>query len=108
MAAIIIGEMRHSITIKALGLTKDAYGSMVESYRDLMTIRAAVKFQSGTKSIDNNEIFTSQTLQFITHYRATVTATCRILYEGQLYRINSIDVIGYKDGLVLNSELIND
>lgn len=105
---LIIGDMRHVIIVKSLTSTVDEYGSAAESYATLMTLRAAVKFLSGSKLIDNKEIFSSQTLQFSTHYRSTITPTCRIEYEGKNYRILSIDVIGFHDGLTINTELINE
>jgi len=106
--ALIIGDLRYSIKIKQLTATKDDYGSATNTYTDLMTLRSGVKFVSGTQKIDSKEIFNSQVIQFTTHYRSAIENTMRIEFEAKQYRILSIDVIGFKEGLILNAELIND
>lgn len=105
---IIAGDLRYSITVNSLSSVKGDYGAVTDTYTLLMTIRAGVKFVSGTKRVDEKEIFSSQVVQFTTHYRHTITETCRIVFDSRKYRILSIDVIGFKEGLLINAELINE
>ena len=104
---IIAGELRHVVTITQLTTVRDAYGAVTESYSTLYTLRAGVKSLSGTKGIELKEIFTSQVLQFTMYYRE-ITETMRITYKSKAYRILNIEEIGYREGLKINAELIND
>ncbi len=106
--ALLIGEMRHSITVKSLSSTVDEFGSRAETFSDLMTLKASLKYISGTKTVDSREIFNSQVLQFSTHYRPAIVETCQIVFEDKKYRILSISPIGYREGLIINCELINE
>jgi len=106
--ALITGDLRYSIKIMQLTTSKGTYGEAVESYTLLTTLRAAAKFLNGTKAIDNSETFTTQSIQFTTHYRPAVTALMRVEFEGKNYRILSLAEIGYKEGLIINTELINE
>jgi SPP1 family predicted phage head-tail adaptor len=105
---MIPGELRYKITIQSLVVTKDAFGAAVETYSDLVTLRANVKLLSGNKDVENDEIFSPQTRQFITYFRSEITETCRVVYSGKSYRILSISEIGFKDSLQINAELINE
>lgn len=105
---LIIGNLRNKIKVMSFTVTRDEYGAEVETYTELAALRAEVKFVSGNKVIDNKEIFAAQSVQFITHYRSTVTEAMRIDYDGKKYRILSLEEIGYKEGLKINTELINE
>ena len=101
------GELRHSITVKALSSVRDAFGADSDEYVDYLFLRAAVKFNSGNRGINNEEIFNSSTIQFITYYR-TITTDMIIEWRSKRYRILSIADIGYREGLTINKELINE
>lgn len=102
-----IGSMRNKIDVQELTIIKDEYGSAVESYYTKFTLRAQVKYISGNKAVDNDEIFTSQIVQFQTHFRE-IENTMRIIFKGRKYKINFIDEIGFKEGMIINCELINE
>lgn len=106
--ALIVGELRHSIKIMQRTVTKGQFNEDIESYALLTTLRAGLKYTAGTKAINNDETFSSQTLQFTTHYRPTVTESMRIEFKSKKYRILSIAEIGFKEGLLINAELINE
>lgn len=107
--AIVAGELRHLITIQQIAdETVDDFGSEPETWEDLMSIRAKVEYVSGTKGIDNNEIFASQSIRLTTHYRSAITTAMRVVFDNKNYRILAIAPIGYKEGLIINAELINE
>lgn len=106
--AIQVGEMRYTIKVKSLSSVKDEYGAAEEVYTNLVTLRASVKYLSGSKGIDLNEIFTSQAIQFTTYYRSVIEPTMRIEFNNKAYRILSIAEIGFKEGLLITTELINE
>jgi len=99
--AIQIGNMRYQIDIQYSTIIKDDYGSPSETWVTAFLLRRAVKYVSGNKAIDTDEVFSSQTVQFITHYRGTINEKMRILFSGKKYRILFIDEIGFKEGLTI-------
>jgi head-tail adaptor len=105
---MIIGDLRHVIKVYELTTTKESdFGSEDEVWTEIMELRAAVKYNSGAKTIDNNEIFTSYNVTFITYYR-DITPTMRIEWCDDMYTIENIAPINYKDGLQIVCKKINE
>lgn len=105
--ALIPGDMRHTIKVIAITSIRDEYGAEVQSESTLYTLRAAIKYLGANKGIDLNEIFSSQSLQFSTYYRS-FDLTHLIEFKGKRYKITGIIEIGYREGLTINTELINE
>ena len=106
--AVIPGEMRYKIKIITIKVTKDIYGADVTSTETLHTLRAARKQAGGGKGINNDEIFANEQIQFTTHYRSGITTKNEVEYNSKRYRILSVTEIGFKEGLQINTELINE
>ena len=104
---LIIGELRYSMQILNKVSTKDEYGAETSYWNHLTTLRCNRKFIGGDKTMDNKEIFNSQRVVFTTLYRK-LNESNRILFEGKKYTISSIAEIGYKEGLQIQAELINE
>lgn len=105
--AIIAGDLRHIINVTRLYTITDDYGATVDSYNTVMTIRAAVKYLSGTKTINNDEIYNTQTLQLTTYHR-DILDTDRIQFKNKNYKILFINEMGYREGMLITIELINE
>lgn len=105
--AVIAGDLRYKIEVKRLTKVKDEYGATVDTYTTVYTLKAGVKYTNGSKGISNNEIFNSQSIQLTTYYRA-IKDTDRILFNNKNYKILFINEIGFREGLQINIELIND
>ena len=104
---MVIGDLRHVIKVYELTKVKESdFGSEDETYTEVMQLRAAVKYNGGAKSIDNNEVFTSYNVTFITYYR-NITPTMQIEFNGDRYTIENITPINYKDGLQIICKKIN-
>jgi len=103
-----VSEFRYTITIQTPTNTKDDFGAEAISYTTLYTLKAAKKHIGGSKGVDANEVFTSNNLNFETHYRTGITEDCIILFNDYKYRINQIAEIGYKEGLSFTVEKINE
>lgn len=102
-----IGECRYTIVVQQKVPVRDSYGSETITWADFLTLRASVKYAGGTKTINTEEIFTSQTLIFETHYRPIETDMI-ILFNAKKYRILNIEEVGYKTSLKITTELINE
>lgn len=105
--SLVIGNMRYKIIVQKKVSTRDSYGSVSTIYEDYLNLKAEVKYGSGSKGINTNEIFTTNTIIFLTHYRP-LTVDMQIVFEGQKYRINNLQEIGFKSGLQITTELINE
>jgi len=105
---VIIGDLRHVIQVIGKTITKDEYGAETTVWANKIRLRAGRKYVGGDKTIDNKEVFNSQRIVFTTLYRNTITENDRIEFNGKKYSINSIVEIGFKEGLQIDTELINE
>ena len=99
--------MRHKILVQEKTVNRDEYGAESISYTTVFTLKAAVKYVGGSKGTDANEIFTTNTVVFETHYR-DINEEMIILFKDQKYRINYIAEVGYRSGLQITAEKINE
>jgi hypothetical protein len=105
---IVLGEMRYKIIVQELVVTKDANnGSMKDTYVTKYTLKAKKVRTSGVNLVQNQEIFNTNTLIFQCHYR-NIVETDRILFENNNYKINNISEIGYREGLEITIEKLNE
>jgi SPP1 family predicted phage head-tail adaptor len=102
-----INDFRYDIIIQNKQITRDSYGGTNEQWVDFLNLKGSVKYNSGSKGVSNEEVFNFLAVTFITHYRP-ITDDMRILFDGNKYKINFINPIGYKEGLSINAEKIND
>jgi len=105
---IILGDLRHSIQVISKAVAKDEYGAETVVWSNKIKLRAGRKYVSGDKTTSNKEIFNSQRLIFTTLYRKAIDEDDRIIFEDKRYLIKSIAEIGFKEGLQIDAELIND
>jgi len=99
-------NFRYTISVERLNVIKDSYGSITSNYLPHLTLKASIKYLSGSKVVDNSEIFNVNTLQISTYYR-DINESDRIVYNGKYYKILSIQEIGYLEGLLMIVEKIN-
>lgn len=105
---IILGDLRHSIDVTAKAITKDDFGAESITWNTLYTnLRASVKYGKGFKDVQEHEIFPKQFLIFSTHYR-NISTENRIVWKGKRYIINIVEEIGFKEGLNIHCDLLND
>ena len=102
-----LGELRYKIQVLSSSGTTDSYGSTNEVWVNSGYLRAGKKEISGTKTIDGNEIFNSNRIDWYIHYRKEINATMRIKFNNLFYRILFVKEIGYREGLIIETELIN-
>lgn len=105
--SIDINNMRYKILIQSATKTKDVYGAESVTYTTIFTLKAAKKPAGGSKGLDSAEVFTSNNLIFETYYRS-ITEDMIVVYEGNKYRINQIVEVGFRAGMQLFVEKINE
>ena len=101
------GRYRHRITLQNATITRDEYGGVIRTWRDLDTVWAAVDTLKG------DEYFTARTLRNAVSYRVTLryrsdlTPHHRLLFEGRTFDIEAVLPDSRKTRLVLMcSELV--
>lgn len=104
---LIPGDMRHTIKVISITSTRDDYGAEVQSESILYQLRASVKEVSGNKELNLNEKFLSKTVIFTTYFR-NFDASCGIEFKGSRYNIINKSEIGFREGLLITAELINE
>lgn len=105
---MVLGDLRYSILVIGKTITKDEYGAESVVWSNKLQLRANRKFISGDRTLDNKEVFNSKRVIFTTHYRDVISEDDRIIFRDEKYLIKSISEIGFKEGLQIDAELIND
>lgn len=89
---IAAGRLTKSITFYDRTDAKESdYGSMGETFAEGITCRAAVKFISGSETIQSETLSNTTVVQFMIRYRSAVTESQRILYDGDYYQVRVIE-----------------
>lgn len=108
MITLDVSSMRYKILVKQPTVTRDEYGAEKITYTTLHTLKASKKHIGGSKGVDSNEIFTTTNIVFEIHYRDDIDEEMVIEYDSKNYRINQIVEIGYRQGLQITVEKINE
>lgn len=105
---MIAGILKEVITIKRAVIVKNDFGEEVETWSDVTTTRAYVKQSSSRRNEENGEI----TYDFIKEFRVRIYVDVRpydiIIWNGQKYRILSLDKQKDLQQITLQTELINE
>jgi len=105
---MIWGNLRYNIIVKSLSSTRDTNnGSAVDVYVPKYNLKAGIKSSTGSRVINNSEIFNTNTITFTTHYRSVID-TDRIEFNGYDYKIMMVGEIGWREGLEIICEKINE
>lgn len=102
-----VNNYRYVIEVGYLTGKTSAYDSTKNTFVTVFTLRAGKKDGSGTKEINAEGLYNSNILQFQTHYRA-ITDVMVIRYKNELYQINNISEVGYREGLLITCEKIRE
>ena len=102
------GALNENITILRSVKERDEYGIDKESWEIYCHTKAAVKYVSGSKTVDVQETFFAETVQFTVRYYHIIEMTDRIKYYNQLYRIISINPDKRNNSQTIITELINE
>lgn len=101
-------DLNEIIDIYKVTTTRSASGAVNEAFAKRCTTRARVNFASGSRTVSNDEIFYDVDRQFIIRHYIPVENTDEIRWNGQRWRILSIDHNReYKD-IQISTTLINE
>ena len=102
------GSLNENIEILRSVKERDQYGIDKESWQTYAKTKAAVRYMSGSKTVDVQEVFFAETVEFTVRYYHKIKPTDRIKYYNQLYRIVSINPDKRANSQTLVTELVNE
>ncbi len=91
------------ITIEVGTESKNASGTPTLTYAKLKDTYAGVTYNSGGRANDEGGTYVYSDVDFNVRYDSNITYKCRILYQGQYYRIVHILPCGLRDGLKIKT-----
>ncbi len=102
-----IGSLNQQITIQSLVTAKSASsGAITKTWTTFWTGNAAINFGSGSETEKSDTTIVVQNMAFTIRYKAGIIETMRIVFDGQNYNIQSIQLIGRKRYIKLIAKLI--
>ena len=104
---LIVGNFRYNITVIRKTVTYNDYGSEIITWNPVYTLKCSKKYGKGLKIENNHEVFSKEFIIFSTHYR-NIQIDDRIQLDEKNYLINLIEEVGYREGLNLHCDLINE
>ncbi len=102
------GALNENIEILRSVKERDEYGIDKEQWQIYTQTKAQVKYMSGSKTVDVQEVFFAETVEFTIRYYHQILPTDRVRYYNQLYRIISINPDKRANSQTIVTELINE
>ena len=84
------GQLDRRIIIQGFSESTDGFGQEVKSYSTLASVWANVKEKVGSEGEDGDMIASTKKVEFIIRYRTDVDEQMRILYNSNIYKIQTI------------------
>lgn len=102
------GLLNEIITFHRSETTRDSLGGTSESWEKAFDKRAYIRFKSGARKEANGEIYNTTVNTIMIRICKDVNAGMRIEYDGQRYRILSINHDRRQQATVIEAEVINE
>ncbi|CDE61295.1 putative phage head-tail adaptor [Parabacteroides sp. CAG:409] len=100
------GVLTEPITFIKAEINKNDYGQEETVWNDYIKTRSQVKYKSGNRVTENNEIINTYTVEFIVRRYHKIDEFMRILWKNRKYRILAINED--KQSITITGELINE
>ena len=84
------GQLDRRIIIQGFSESTDTFGQEVKSFSTLDTVWANVKEKIGSEGEEGDMIASTKKVEFIIRYRTDVNEQMRILYNSNIYKIQTI------------------
>lgn len=102
------GILRESIEIWEYTVSTSDYGDTTKTWTKSYTTRANVRYNSGNKVNQNDEVFYPRTRTFIVRYYVPVSEPNRVKYDGKFWQIESIAPDRFYNDKVIIATLVNE
>jgi len=103
------GSLRWKVTFLKPVITINDYGTEKQSWEEAFTTKADVKFDSGDRIVENQELVFTNIVTFIVRFYHQIDEMMRIQWQGKTYRILSInpELLPYNQKII-KTELVNE
>ena len=101
------GDLKYRIQIYKQVVTTSEFGRTNISYEYKCSCRARVNYLSGSRIMDNEEIFYSVDREFIVRSYVPIEYTDIIKYDGDDWQVLSIDKIRNYNDIVIKTTRLN-
>ena len=102
------GQLKHKISVYRLSTVRDEFLGYSEDYTLAFETRAEVRFLGGAEEVINSQIFPASDIQAYVRYRSEYVETMRIKFEDEMYDIDYIQQVGWRDGLKIKMSKISE
>ena len=102
------GILTEVITIQQPVVNQNGYGANNVEWNNYITTKASINYNNGNRVNDNNEITFAYQVSFIIRVYHQINERMRIIWQGQKYRILSIEKDKQKQKITIRTELINE
>lgn len=100
------GSLDRTITIQRFSSVVDDYGTPVQTWTDVATVRAQL-IQASTQEYIRGGAVDETVAVFRTWWMETVTTADRVAYDGQNFNIKETKELGRRSGLELRCERLS-
>lgn len=101
-------DLEYRIEIYRQVVARSASGAANISYEYRCSTRAHIRYASGSRTVENNEIFYDVDRQFVVRHYVPVEETDIIHWNNQRWRILSIDRNREWNDIIIQTTLINE
>jgi len=102
------GILTEPITILKPVIIKNDFGAEKTDWINFIATRTNVRFNSGNRFTETNEIIHSCNLTFTIRYYHLIDESMKVAYKGKEYRILAINSDRLKQSTTIIGELINE
>lgn len=105
---MISSQLRDRINILEQTITKNEFGQTEIGYQFKYSTRARVNYSSGTRTMDNDEIFYSVDREFIVRSYVPIVDTDIIEWDNEKWRVLTIDKNRHYNNILIRTTKINE
>lgn len=105
---MIAGRLNEPVSVWRPTTDVNEYGERVESWAKIYDTRARVEYTGGRRAIENDEVWNPYTKRFEVRSYVPVDEQCRIEWQGQLWRVLSVERNREFNEIIVNTELVNE
>ena len=102
------GLLNEHITIRKRVIARDAYGEQSTTWQTVLSTRARVVRQNGSRTMENSEVWHPSTLQFVIRSYHKIDEEMEIVYNGKRFSIVFIDMQRLNQQTTITANLINE
>jgi len=102
------GKYRYDVEVYSPENAKSSVGSNMTTWTKVYTTKADVRFNSGNRSVVENEVFYDYSKVFILRMYVPIGDFDRIKFDGKYYRVINIDRRKEYHDIEVLAELVND